>query len=155
MLCSTIKAGNKSLTCNKPSVNSIAPPGPDLLFPRPPPTAAPPCCALAWGKDPCGGDHQQLPAQPSISLEREVTLSGGFGLSKHLCTHQMKPTAAQDIHLISRHIQPTAYNQESLQDAKLRLSRESLAWQCPQTSYGWAEFKKDCKFLPWAHWGDP
>lgn len=45
----------------------------------------------------------------------------------------MKPAAAQYIHLISRDIQSTAYDQESLPEAKPSVTRESLAWQCPQT----------------------
>ena len=94
---------------------------------------APPTLVLAWGKDLHGGDHQRPPAQVPLALGREVALSGGFGLPKHLCPPQVKPAAAQYIHLISRDIQSTAYNQESLQEAKPSPSRESLAWQCPQT----------------------
>lgn len=84
------------------------------------------------------------PLRTPLALGREVTLPGGFGLSKHLCTPRVKPAAAQYIHLTSGEIQSTGCNQKSSHKAKPSQSRESLAWQCPDTSYGWAEFKQDC-----------
>lgn len=63
------------------------------------------------------------------ALGRDIAHSEGFGLPKHLCTPRGKPDTAQ----------PTAYNQESSQEAKPKPGRGILAWQCPETSYSWAE----------------
>lgn len=96
MLCSTIKASDKSLACNKPSVNSILPPGPDFSYS---PDALPllhldalPAPALAWGKDLRDGD------QHTLGFERRSCSLKGVWAPKDLCRSQVKPAAAQNIH---------------------------------------------------------